>query len=83
LESILGGAFSQCDHLYFLQLPSTIKELGNSSFDCSRLLSLEVPAGLSITKGSLRQAFMGATSLYRFINNSAISSYHLVSPKLP
>ena len=77
LESIDSAAFSQCDHLLSIKLPSTLKKLGGLAFLCQNLFSLEVPAGLSLTEGSLTKGI--GTYQYRVINYSEMdASFHFV-----
>ncbi|MBQ8142887.1 MAG: leucine-rich repeat domain-containing protein [Bacilli bacterium] len=71
LEEVGIASFEQCNRLLSLSLPSSLKKLSSTAFGGENLLSVEVEEGLTLTKGSLAQAFAACTKIYRFLNHSS------------
>lgn len=61
IHTIAPGAFSECDHLQYIELPDTIEIIGNEAFsDCFQLKEVKLPKDL---KEIRREAFCNCRNL--------------------
>ncbi|WOO37860.1 leucine-rich repeat domain-containing protein [Anaerocolumna sp. AGMB13020] len=58
IDKLSDGIFSSCKNLKEVQLPKSLKIIGNGAFEAAGIVSIEIPDGVTIIEGG---AFIGSS----------------------